>query len=164
MYLDRVTVYAIVAMIAVHEHTAPGTTPITIERISRLTGIPLEYLRKIVRHLVRADLFQSVRGRRGGVRLAREPHDINVRQVIEAVGDRLDSPCILDSWPGGKPPGVDLTAFAERCNDGRAMIQHYYEAATLADLLSPGPNGHHRREPIQPHPAPPASNPSRPAR
>jgi Rrf2 family protein len=54
------------------------------------------FLAKIVRSLVRAGLLQSLRGRKGGVALARPASRITVLQVIEAV----DGPLALNRCPG----------------------------------------------------------------
>jgi len=50
---------------------------------------PPAFLAKIVRDLVRAGLLESLRGRKGGVVLARPASRISVLQVIEAVDGPL---------------------------------------------------------------------------
>jgi Rrf2 family protein len=69
-----------------------------IADIARRRGAPSAFLAKIVRSLVRAGLLRSVRGRHGGVSLARPASRITVLQVIEAV----DGPLALNRCvPGG---------------------------------------------------------------
>ena len=46
-------------------------------------GIPLRFLRRILRDLLRAKMIEAKEGLRGGVRLARRPEKITVAEVIE---------------------------------------------------------------------------------
>ncbi|MFN3477698.1 MAG: RrF2 family transcriptional regulator, partial [Candidatus Methylomirabilales bacterium] len=60
---------------------------------------PPAFLAKIVRDLVKAGLVRSLRGRKGGVALARPASRITVLQVIEAV----DGPLAVNRCvPGGE--------------------------------------------------------------
>ncbi|MGE0439258.1 MAG: Rrf2 family transcriptional regulator [Gemmatimonadales bacterium] len=51
-------------------------------------GVPRNYLSKTLSQLVRAGVLESVRGKRGGFRLARSARDITLLQVVEPF-DRL---------------------------------------------------------------------------
>ena len=76
---------------------APGSFS-RIADIARRRRAPSAFLAKIVRNLVRAGLVRSLRGRNGGVALARPASQITVLQVIEAV----DGPLALNRCvPGG---------------------------------------------------------------
>ena len=57
--------------------------------IAQRRAAPPAFLAKIVRSLVRAGLLRSLRGRNGGVALARPASRITVLQVIEAVDGPL---------------------------------------------------------------------------
>jgi Rrf2 family transcriptional regulator, nitric oxide-sensitive transcriptional repressor len=80
MNLSQVEDYAVRALVDMAVH--PGER---IEDIARRTVIPKANLAKVVHSLVRAGLVETTRGRRGGVRLARAPGEINLREVVEAV-------------------------------------------------------------------------------
>ena len=54
--------------------------------------IPPSFLAKIVSQLSVAGLLQTSRGARGGVSLAREPKDISLLEVVEAI----DGPILLN--------------------------------------------------------------------
>ena len=136
MYLDRATSYAMIAMVAVHDHERQSKHPVTIQQIAETTGIPLEYLRKIVRQLVRASVLVSIRGRNGGVKIDRNPQDISLREIIEAIGERLDAPCLLDSWPNPQHPKIDLARYKDCCDKTRETIRNLYETTTLADIVN----------------------------
>lgn len=62
-----------------------GEGPIRIADICRERQLRKEYLSKIFGALSRADLVTPVRGKGGGYMLSREPRDITVLEVIEAV-------------------------------------------------------------------------------
>lgn len=55
------------------------------EEIAAAQCIPRARLAKVVQDLARADLVRTMRGRQGGVVLARSAEDITVRDVYEAV-------------------------------------------------------------------------------
>ena len=70
--------------------------------IAQRTRAPSAFLAKIVRDLVRRRLVRSLRGRKGGVALARPASRITVLQVIEAVDGPLAlNRCLPDG--GGCP-------------------------------------------------------------
>lgn len=52
-------------------------------------GIPSKYLDQILIKLRRAELVESVRGRTGGYRIARDIHQISVWEVFRAVEDGI---------------------------------------------------------------------------
>ncbi len=53
--------------------------------------IPAPYLEKLLIEMRRAGLVQSIRGSIGGYQLAREPAQISVGQILEAVGENLNN-------------------------------------------------------------------------
>jgi Rrf2 family transcriptional regulator, nitric oxide-sensitive transcriptional repressor len=58
---------------------------LTVQRIAEDLSIPPQYAAKIVHELVRAGFLQSIRGRLGGVKLARPARDIRVGDVVMSV-------------------------------------------------------------------------------
>ena len=84
MQLSRHADYALRIVIDL----APGSSS-RIADIAQRRAAPSAFLAKIVRSLVRAGLLQSLRGRKGGVTLARPASRITVLQVIEAVDGPL---------------------------------------------------------------------------
>lgn len=53
------------------------------------TGVPLPTVQKVMKSLTQASLTLSVRGARGGYSLARDPAQIRLVEVIEAVEGRV---------------------------------------------------------------------------
>lgn len=106
---------------------------ITIEETARLYGISRAHLMKIVNHLTRAGYLKAVRGRSGGVALAKPPERICLGDVLRATEPdfalvecfRSDNHCLIT--PSCRLRGVlgeALTAFS-------ATLDRY----TLADLM-----------------------------
>mgnify|MGYP001590667214 FL=1 len=63
----------------------PPGEPLLARDVSAATGIPVEYLSKILRRLVLAGVLESRKGRGGGFMLSRPAEKISFRNVLEAV-------------------------------------------------------------------------------
>lgn len=59
------------------------------EVLAEEMNIPYRFLRKIVRHLVSAELLDSARGKNGGIKLALPPEAISLYDVISAFDYRM---------------------------------------------------------------------------
>src|SRR5690606_17044408 len=87
--------------------------PVPAARLARLYQLPAAYLNKQLQALVRADILVSVPGAHGGFRLARDPADISLLDVVVAVeGPEEAFRCtqIVQRGPGGDP-NVDYRHF-----------------------------------------------------
>ena len=73
--------YAVRAMVALKQHGVED--PLRAEQIAELTGIPANYLAKILHALARAGLVTSARGRRGGFGLARRARPITAYEIVD---------------------------------------------------------------------------------
>lgn len=66
--------------------------------ISGKLNIPLRFLLKLLRKLVMAGILNSYRGVGGGYSLAKEPKEVSVKDVIEAIdGPIYVNRCLYDS-------------------------------------------------------------------
>jgi Rrf2 family protein len=68
--------------------------------VAKEMQIPPSFLAKIISQLSIAGLLHTSRGARGGVSLAREPKDISVLDVVEAI----DGPILLNECVGTNKP------------------------------------------------------------
>lgn len=68
----------------------PGYGPASVRAIARRQDIPAPYLEKLLILLRRGGLVESVRGVQGGYKLARQPAQIFLGQILEAVGETIE--------------------------------------------------------------------------
>jgi len=97
MKLSTRTRYGMRAMLDLALHSYRGN-PVPTREIAERNGIPESFLEQLLRTLRQEDLVTSIRGSQGGYILAREPGDILVAEVINALegpislADCLDTP------------------------------------------------------------------------
>jgi Rrf2 family transcriptional regulator, nitric oxide-sensitive transcriptional repressor len=63
---------------------------VTIKEIAQAFDISKAHLMKVVNDLSQKGYLDTVRGRNGGIRLMREPRDINIGQVVRDTENPLD--------------------------------------------------------------------------
>lgn len=113
----------------------------TIQDIADVHQISKSHLTKVVFQLGQAGLVETVRGRNGGMRLQREPHEINLGAVVRASEpDFFMAACF----------GTDYSSCAHQGNcrltpklaQATAAYLAVLDACTLVDIL-PGEPGEH---------------------
>jgi Rrf2 family protein len=106
--------------------------PLKAERIATAQDIPLNFLENILGELRHAGLVRSHRGAEGGFRLARNPGEISVADVIRAV----DGP--LASVRGAPPEESEYKGASEALPRVwiavRANLRRVVEHVTVADI------------------------------
>ncbi len=110
-----------------------GDEPVSLATVSRNTHLSRAYLEQLAMALRNARLMKGVCGKGGGYRLGRDPADITVREILEAVmGPIAIVECVED------PASCMLAEYCE-CRPVYGLInQRITEALssfTLADLL-----------------------------
>jgi len=66
--------------------------------LSEKTNIPLRFLLKLTRKLIQAGIVKSFRGINGGYAITKEPKDITLKDVVEAIqGPIIITRCIHDN-------------------------------------------------------------------
>ena len=83
MKLTRTVEYAIQATILLAEDSTSG--PVPCSKLARLGKMPERFLLQILRNLVNHGILRSMRGVDGGYILTREPGEISLLEIIEAV-------------------------------------------------------------------------------
>ena len=102
----------------------------SIAEIAGAYGISQNHLMKVVSDLVGAGYLDSVRGRSGGVRLARPPAEINVGAVVRHTEDGFD---LVDCGSCVIAPACGLTgALAQALSAFMKVLDGY----TLENLTS----------------------------
>lgn len=67
----------------------PRLEPASVKAIATRQNIPAPYLEKLLIAMRRAGLVKSIRGVHGGYYLAREPAQISLGQILDAVGETI---------------------------------------------------------------------------
>jgi len=83
MRLSPAAEYAVRGVLVLAERH--GQEPTNLDTICAARDLSKQYLTKIFSSLSRANIVIPVRGKHGGFLLARDPHDITLLDVIEAV-------------------------------------------------------------------------------
>ncbi|MBI2981215.1 MAG: Rrf2 family transcriptional regulator [Deltaproteobacteria bacterium] len=100
--------------------------------LSRMARVPLPFLFKVLRSLVRAKLLSSCRGPEGGYRLVRSPDSICIREILSAVGYQAGDDHCLFGWKrcGGAHPCPLHPSWKEV----KEALQDWTEKTTLGQI------------------------------
>jgi Rrf2 family protein len=105
-------------------------------QIARDQKIPPSFLAKIVSQLSVAGMVQTSRGARGGVTLARDPSQISLLEVVEAIDGPVSlNECVAD--PSVCSFGEDCPVHGVWC-EAQASLVKGLTSTTFASLLSRG--------------------------
>ena len=109
--LSQTCEYALRAVTYIAQHEQDGS--ILAREVASHTNVPLKYLQKILRDLVRSGVLSSVRGIGGGFRLRKSARELHLLDVVTPFADplerttcpfgnprcRKDNPCpVHDRW------------------------------------------------------------------
>lgn len=107
---------------------------VTIAEIAERHAISENHLMKVVHHLARGDLVESVRGKGGGIRLAAAPETIRIGRVVrESEGEMAIVECM--------DPQTNACKITSGCRlakilvDAFAALYAHLDQFTLADLV-----------------------------
>ena len=129
--LSQTTGYAIKAMAHLEP---PGGRSARLRDVAQRANVPRAYLAKRMPELVSAGLVRSMRGKRGGILLARPPKEITLLQISEAVEAR--------QWLGRCLLGLATCSDERACpvhkfwKDARQQIESTLRWTTLADVTA----------------------------
>lgn len=97
--MDNILKISEAASLAMHACTylaAQNGEKVSTREIAGILDASEHHLAKVMQRLTRAGLVNSVRGPKGGFRLARNPEKITLLEIYEAIeGDFLPSNCLL---------------------------------------------------------------------
>ena len=112
--------------------------PCTVQEVARGTGIPANYLSKILHRLGQHGIAVSERGRNGGFRLSGSPEAVSLAEVIAPFGSSSDRRrCLLGrrECSDENPCGAH-----ERWTRVRATTAAFFADTTIADVIDAGPD------------------------
>jgi Rrf2 family protein len=113
----------------------PRSRVVLISEIAAAQAVPESYLAKIFQDLSKAGLVRSHRGARGGFTLAHSPHEITLRQIVEAVGGPVVLNRCLDPREGCER-SADCPVHAALATAQQSLLSAL-DAVTLNRLASP---------------------------
>ncbi len=130
MKLTRASSYALhaVAYMAQQKHDKP----VASHKIAQERGIPERFLLKVLKPLVSARVLMSIKGPNGGYRLARQPSDITVLEIVEAV----DGPIRGQAPPLKKNNGPLAGRLEAICNHSADQVRKHLERVRISELVS----------------------------
>ena len=100
--------YAVTAMLDLAIHQEEGS--VAVADVSLRQGISLSYLEQLLSRLRKGGLVISTRGPGGGYRLSRDPGQISIAQIIDAIEENIDA---------------TLCSGQKNCVDDDACLTHF---------------------------------------
>ncbi len=108
----------------------------TVGEVADAYGISVAHLNKVVQNLAAAGEVETIRGRNGGIRLAKSPEAINLATVVRRTEPDMDlAPCFAGS--GACVLGRCCLLQGALWRAGQAFLAELGRS-TLADLVGPG--------------------------
>ena len=129
--LTKDTDYAVRAIVHIARNSDVYTSS---RRIAEAEGIPLQFLRAILRTLTREGIIVAREGARGGVKLKARPRDVRVSDIIKIFqGDIELSECMFRKRLCSKRSTCVLRA---RIKAIEKMVSREFEKVTIATLIN----------------------------
>jgi Rrf2 family protein len=129
--------YGVRLMVELARHHGAG--PVSLSEMAVHEDLPRPYLEQLVVSLRAAGLVTSTRGAHGGYELTRDPRDIRMGEVIEA----LEGPIAPMVCASEDPEHAALCSRTGFCNVNllwvrvRAAVVNALDSVTLAELATP---------------------------
>ena len=134
MRLTAMTDYSLRLLMYVGQHAGRLCT---IAEIAQVYGVSEAHLMKITHQLALAGFLETVRGRGGGMRLARAPQEIVLGDVVRAMEPDF---AMVECFATG-----NVCTLTGRCrltgvlHDSLTAFMQNLDRHTLADILEPAP-------------------------
>ncbi len=131
MQITRQADYALRAMLYLARMKPDERSATSV--IAEVQHIPPSFLAKIISQLSIAGLIHTSRGARGGVTLARQPSEISLLEVVEAI----DGPILLNQCTGVQaicPFGDDCPIHSIWCDAQKQLVERL-RATTYGSLI-----------------------------
>ncbi len=136
--ISRITDYGIVILAHLARHNDDCAH--NSRELSEQTQLPAPVVSKVLKSLTRAGLLDSIRGSKGGYRLAQPPAQISVVQMITALeGPVAMTECVIHPGACSHEGNCGLQGPWLRIN---RAVQDALEKITLADIAEPSADLH----------------------
>ena len=125
--------YAVMALVDLARFDS--INPVSLRDISLRQGISLDYLEQIFSKLKKNEIVKSIRGTQGGYVLSKNPNDIKLKNIFNAVDEKIKTvQCKKDSKKG-------CNGRATKCithnlwDELENHINSFFEKKSLEDLI-----------------------------
>jgi Rrf2 family protein len=135
---------AVSAILDVAFHAGRSNTVNAADIAERL-GLARRGMEPLLQGLSRAGLLESVRGPKGGYRLARTPRDIRLSEIVSSVQGEEE-----EDAPQGPTGRLQLAVVDPLWGELEAVMRERLHTLTLDDLLRRAAAAGLRRAPIEP--------------
>ena len=123
----------LVLYLAVHQDRL-----VQAQEVSRAYGVSRHHMIKVAQRLADGGIIESVRGRGGGLRLNRPPHEINVGALVRLTEPHLNFVECFDDRTNTCPISTACGMKAVILNAQHAFL-HVLDQHTVADFLARAP-------------------------
>ena len=132
MRLSTRSRYSILALMDLAAHA--GEAPVLVREIAEREGISDRYLEQLLLPLKAAGMVRASRGTHGGFTLARDPGELNLKEIIRVTeGSTSFTECVDD-------PGIcsraDVCALRDAWQEVTAAAEAVLASITIADLVA----------------------------
>ena len=134
MELSCKSEYAILALFKLAQHYSSGD-PLQIKQIAHQQGIPERYLEQLLATLRRQGLVRSLRGAKGGYLLGREPWNVRLFDIVEALEGGESG---KQRHPSSPPNTVERDILQDTWKEVHAATDAVLQKYTLQDLCDLG--------------------------
>lgn len=109
-----------------------GKEAISTIQVAKAYGVSENHLSKVFQRLTKVGLVKSIRGPKGGFVLARNPEDISLLEIYEAIDGHLksESHCML----GTPSCGYKECVYGTLTKNIEEEVHSHFANRTLADL------------------------------
>jgi Rrf2 family protein len=130
MIITRATEYSIRAVLCLAEHHSAGV--VSKQEICAAAGVTPAFLTKILQPLIRGGIVRSKRGVAGGFRLARDPRDLTLLDVMRCSDEPMTlNVCLLSEHNCERSCNC---AVHELWSEAKQSIESIFSRRSLADV------------------------------
>lgn len=116
-------------------YMARENTVHSANELAAVTGIAVPTVSKILKMLARGNLLISVRGAKGGYALSRNPGEISVAEIIDA----MDGPISITECSTSSCQQESICSTRHNWQGINRLIREALEKVTLAEMIEPKP-------------------------
>ncbi|MCB1042638.1 MAG: Rrf2 family transcriptional regulator [Acidobacteria bacterium] len=134
--LTRKTDYALIALSQLAQAWTQSEGPVSARTIADAYDLPAPLLMNILKQLHHAHLLDSKRGINGGYQLMRDPRNISLLQVIEALEGRVNLALCTESIDESHNCQIeDQCPISHPIQRFNSLLNNFLKTMTLADLV-----------------------------